>query len=105
LNIASRAYKIESCLLGAIVMITMAVFSPVICHDFINLDDPFIVYSDPNIQSGLTLDSIRWAFTSEYVSNGVPLTMLSHMLDFLPSRCNSSCQCPVVRIIFSWFLL
>jgi hypothetical protein len=81
LNTSTPINKIDVYLLTALALITVAVFSPVLGHDFVNLDDPVIVYSNPNIQSGLTFDAIRWAFTSAYVSNWVPLTMLSHMLD------------------------
>jgi len=81
LNIANRTIKVDGYLLCAIVLVTLGVFSPVLWYDFVNLDDPVIVYSNHYIQSGLTADSIRWAFTSQYVSNWVPLTMISHMLD------------------------
>ena len=64
-----------------IALVTLAVFSPVAWDDFVNLDDPIIVTANPHIRSGVTLDSIRWAFTSQCVSNWVPVTMISHMLD------------------------
>jgi len=39
------------------------------------------IIDNTNVLSGLTLDSIRWAFTSFHASNWHPLTWLSHMLD------------------------
>jgi len=73
--------KLNMILLTCIVLVTCAVHGQVLWFDFINLDDPVIVYSNPRILSGITFDNIHWAFTSQYVSNWVPLTMLSHMLD------------------------
>lgn len=65
----------------AIALITLAVFSPVLQHEFVNLDDPVIVYANPNIQNGVTFEAIRWAFSSSYESNWIPLSWISHMLD------------------------
>jgi len=59
----------------------MAVFSPVLMHDFVNFDDPGFVYANPYVQAGLTLDGIRWAFVTAHEANWIPLTWISHMLD------------------------
>jgi len=66
----------------ALVLTTFAVFSQVRNHDFVNYDDPTYIYKNQNIQSGITLDSIKWAFTTGYAANWHPLTWLSHMLDW-----------------------
>jgi len=71
----------EKWLLPAILLITLAVFSPVVWHDFINLDDDVFVYANPNMKYGLTLESIRWAFTTPHEVNWIPLTWISHLLD------------------------
>jgi len=73
--------RYEYLLLPAIVLITLAVFSPVGWHDFINYDDDVFVYANPYIKDGLTFHGIRWAFTSAHEVNWIPLTWLSHMLD------------------------
>ncbi|MBI5847157.1 MAG: tetratricopeptide repeat protein [Nitrospirae bacterium] len=73
--------KLERYLAFAIALITLAVFSPVLWHDFVNLDDPIIVTGNPYIQAGVTLEAIRLAFASAYESNWIPLTWMSHMLD------------------------
>ncbi|MDD2735835.1 MAG: tetratricopeptide repeat protein [Desulfuromonadaceae bacterium] len=75
------ATNYEKWLLPAIVLITLAVFSPVAWHDFINLDDDVFVYANPNMKSGLTFESIRWAFTTPHEVNWIPLTWISHLLD------------------------
>lgn len=68
-------------LLPAIILITLAAFSPVLWNDFINFDDDVFVYANPNIASGLTLEAVRWAFTSGHEANWIPLSLLSHALD------------------------
>ena len=60
---------------------TLAVFWPVTGCDFTNYDDPIYVSGNPHVQSGLTRESVQWAFTTGYAGNWHPLTWLSHMLD------------------------
>ena len=50
-------------------------------HEFINLDDGLYVTENPHVQAGVTLEGIKWAFTTYHASNWHPLTWLSHMLD------------------------
>jgi Tfp pilus assembly protein PilF len=61
---------------------TLAVFYQVYSFGFVNLDDPIYVYKNPNIQSGITPESVKWAFTTGYANFWHPLTWLSHMLDW-----------------------
>jgi tetratricopeptide (TPR) repeat protein len=81
LNKASRSNRYNTYLLNAIVLVTLAVFSQVLWHDFVNFDDPVLVTSNPHVLHGVTFDAIRWAFAPEYGSDWVPLTTVSHMLD------------------------
>jgi tetratricopeptide (TPR) repeat protein len=62
-------------------LVTVGVYWPIAKQGFINFDDPDYVSGNPRVQAGLTMESIRWAFTSSYSSNWHPLTWLSHMLD------------------------
>jgi len=48
---------------------------------FINLDDNLYVYDNGVVRSGLSWQSITWAFTSFWSANWHPLTWLSHMTD------------------------
>jgi protein O-mannosyl-transferase len=50
-------------------------------NDFINLDDPLYIIDNPRIKAGLTVESVKWAFTTTAISYWHPLTWLSHMLD------------------------
>ena len=60
---------------------TASVYWPVHHYAFINYDDQYYVFENPDVRDGLTLDGVRWAFTTSYQSNWHPLTWLSHMVD------------------------
>jgi hypothetical protein len=63
-------------------LITFAVFFQVHCFKFVNFDDGDYIFENPNIQKGVTLRSLKWAFTAGHAANWHPLTWLSHMLDW-----------------------
>ncbi len=65
----------------ALALTTLAVFRQVRSYDFTNYDDPSYVSKNPQVQAGLTRDTITWAFTTGHKSIWHPLTWLSHMLD------------------------
>ena len=50
-------------------------------HEFIIWDDPYYIYNNPMVSSGLNWIGIVWAFTSGITANWHPLTWISHMLD------------------------
>ena len=60
----------------------LAVYLQVHQFDFVNIDDSVYVTENDYIRSGLTLDGIRWAFTTLYAEFWHPLTWLSLMLDY-----------------------
>ena len=61
---------------------TLAAYWQVIGYDFINYDDSVYVTENSHIQSGLTLEGVRWAFTTKYFGLWNPLTWLSLMFDY-----------------------
>jgi tetratricopeptide (TPR) repeat protein len=67
------------CLLLAV--LTLALYSPVVTHPFINYDDRDYVTENHHVQAGLSAQTIAWAFTSTDQANWHPLTWLSHALD------------------------
>jgi protein O-mannosyl-transferase len=73
-----RFFLVCGCLAAAIV----AVYWPVYNYDFVKYDDHVYITGNSNIQSGLNLRSLQWAFTSGYASNWHPVTWLSHTLDY-----------------------
>ncbi len=76
-------FKVRNFLISFfLALITLAVFWQVYSFDFVRYDDDKYVTENCHVQSGLTKDSIVWAFTSVNVNNWHPLTWLSHMLDY-----------------------
>jgi tetratricopeptide (TPR) repeat protein len=67
---------------AALAAITIAVFSPVFHYGFINFDDQLYVTENPYVRSGLNFNSLAWAFQTSTSGNWLPLTWISHMLDF-----------------------
>jgi tetratricopeptide (TPR) repeat protein len=58
------------------------VFGQSIHFPFINFDDPEYVYEVPEINSGLSLHNLKWAFTHWPSPNWFPLKNISHMIEF-----------------------
>ncbi len=58
------------------------VFGQTIRFPFINFDDPEYVYEVPQINSGLSLHNVAWAFTAFPSPSWCPLTNISHMFEF-----------------------
>ena len=68
---------------AALVALIVAVFATVRHHDFVDYDDPTFITGNAGVRQGLTIESVRWAFSpaNAYAATGGPLTWLSHMLD------------------------
>ena len=60
---------------------TIALYCPVLWHEFVNYDDPDYILNNPHVNAGLTWPGILWAFTHAASANWHPLTWISHMLD------------------------
>jgi tetratricopeptide (TPR) repeat protein len=81
-NFLYKDSRIRTILLSLLLaVVTIAVYSPVHDHPFVNLDDPKYVTQNPHIAQGLTSNSVFWAFTHGYAGNWHPLTWVSHALD------------------------
>lgn len=80
LRVSDTSIKLSLCLL--LLLITLAVFWPVKNYDFIHYDDDLYILTNPRVQDGLTIESMKWAFTSTHTGNWYPLTWLSLMLDY-----------------------
>jgi len=63
-------------------LITLAVFWQVNQYDFITFDDPVYTSQNSHIQSGITPDGLRWAFSTRYYGLWHPLVWLSFMFDY-----------------------
>jgi hypothetical protein len=65
-----------------LVAATLALYSPVNHHPFLNYDDDEYVTDNAHVKAGLSGDTVAWAFTSYDAANWHPLTWLSHALDY-----------------------
>lgn len=74
--------KRRTAIVLALFLGTLLLFLRSTGNGFVNYDDPDYVTKNPHVQAGLSLDGIRWAFTSGEASNWHPLTWLSHQLDW-----------------------
>ncbi|MHC4559155.1 MAG: glycosyltransferase family 39 protein, partial [Planctomycetota bacterium] len=69
------------CICLVLSLTTLVVYWPVHNHKFVKYDDDKYITDNRDVQSGLSWQSVRWAFTTGHASNWHPITWLSHMLD------------------------
>ena len=60
---------------------SFSLYAPVGRHPFANYDDDRYVADNVHVRSGLSWESIKWAFTTYDEGNWHPVTWLSHMVD------------------------
>ncbi|HOE79159.1 MAG TPA: tetratricopeptide repeat protein [Smithellaceae bacterium] len=71
-------------------LVTFIAFSPIAFNDFIDYDDIAYITGNDQIKSGITLEGIRWAFSTTHFGYWHPLTWLSIMLDWQIFGANAS---------------
>ncbi len=76
------------CLILAVA--TLAVYNPIIHNSFINLDDDQYITQNSHVRSGLSWETLKWAFTTHDAANWHPLTWLSHALDYQLFKSNAA---------------
>ena len=65
-----------------LVLVTIALYWPVMRCGFINYDDPEFVYDNPHVRGGLNWEGVKWAFSNtEQGAYWAPLMWMSHELD------------------------
>jgi protein O-mannosyl-transferase len=67
--------------LGALLLLTLAVFSPVFANGFLNYDDAEYIVENPKVH-GLAPENIRAIFASPHLGQYAPLTLLSIALEY-----------------------
>jgi len=85
-NKTNAHLKFLLCLL--LIAAILSVFWQVQYHSFINYDDNVYVTQNRNVQSGLSQESVLWAFTATDAGFWHPLTWLSLMFDYKLYRLN-----------------
>ena len=74
--------RLNTALCVLLAAVTIALYSPVMGHSFVVLDDREYVVANSHIHDGLSWKTVKWAFTSMEAANWHPLTWLSHALDY-----------------------
>ncbi|HSZ63527.1 MAG TPA: tetratricopeptide repeat protein [Terriglobales bacterium] len=64
-----------------LVAATLAFYNPIVHNGFIEFDDSAYIVRNPQVQSGLTWNTVKWSFTTFHVANWHPITWLSHAAD------------------------
>ena len=64
-----------------LVLATLIAYEQLRLNDFVYYDDDRYVINNSHVGSGLTRESVSWAFTTNFFNKWHPLTWLSHMLD------------------------
>jgi protein O-mannosyl-transferase len=77
----STAWQRDLWIAALLPVATVVVYAQLAGHGFVFYDDDDYVARNRHVQAGLTLDGLRWAWTTGFASNWHPLTWLSHMLD------------------------
>ena len=72
-------HVVTFCLL--LVAATLAFYNPIVRNRFIDFDDADYILENPQVQSGLTWNAVKWSFTTFHAGNWHPLTWWSHALD------------------------
>lgn len=60
---------------------TVAIYAQSFSFGSVNFDDPDYLASSTYLKNGLSIEGLRWAFTTPAILNYIPLTLASHMLD------------------------
>ena len=72
--------KVLICIFLAVA--TFSVYLQVKDHEFIDYDDKAFISQNSNIKSGLSKESVIWAFTTTLSGSWEPITWLSHILGY-----------------------
>ena len=77
----NRSHRFDLIICLVLALATVLVYRDIFSHQFVIIDDPVYVSRNPYVESGLTLQGLKWAFTTTKAEFWHPLTWLSYMLD------------------------
>ena len=78
---ATTFERADLLILLGLAVVTFGIYAQLIGHRFITLDDPTYIYENPNVNRGVSLAGLAWAFTTFHAGNWHPLTWIAHMID------------------------
>src|SRR5262245_1170322 len=68
-------------ILVCLAVVTFGIYAQVMGHQFITFDDDSYIKENPEVNRGVTLAGLAWAFTTFHQANWHPLTWIAHMID------------------------
>ena len=71
----------DTLVVAGLAVLVLAIYAQTGGFEYINLDDNSYVYENPYVLSGLSWETVKWAFLSFHSGNWHPLTWLSLALD------------------------
>lgn len=75
-------HRAHAIIISFLTIAVLAIYGQTATFGYVSYDDPGYTSLNHVVNAGLTLDGIKWAFTSTtYMSNWQPLVWLSYMLD------------------------
>ena len=77
-----RSFRSALFAAGLLALLTLGIYWPLSRSELLSYDDVEYVTWNLDIQGGLTLPALRWAFSTGYAGNWHPLTWVSYMLDY-----------------------
>ena len=75
-----------------IVTAVLVVYSQVVKHGFVNLDDFEYIADHPNVYHGITIDAVKGTLKFSQIAYWYPLAWLSHLLDVELYGMDSGCH-------------
>ncbi len=78
---SSTSHRALLTVAGIFLLFALGLYWQSFYFDYVYFDDSRYVLENPEVNRGLSLEAVRWAFTSTFMSNWHPLTWMSHMLD------------------------
>jgi protein O-mannosyl-transferase len=80
-RVGANVTSVRAAICIGLAFVTLLTYWGLQSNEFVNYDDYSYITQNPHVNAGLSLDGVRWAFTSSHSFNWHPLTWLSHMLD------------------------
>lgn len=75
-------WKLKFVLASALAVVVLCFYGPAIRNGFVYFDDSIYLTKNQAIHGGLSLATIKWAFTTYLTGNWHPLTWLAHAFDW-----------------------
>lgn len=66
---------------GLLICLALALYFPTVHYSFLNYDDDEYVTTNLNVRSGLTVASLKWAFSNIDIGHWEPITWITHLAD------------------------